>query len=287
MESLKVQNGQFSSPVNILKEDNGLNDKEKLVMLTMYSYANPRSSTSMPSQMEIAKSSSLSKSTVVRTIKSLTEKGWIKKTKRYKMTEDGIMHNDINLYELIDMGSITQTLGESNEFHSETRGSITQTLGASITVSQQDFDFNDFKKIIMMMINDYEGNQLVLKLEEKLKPIFKHVSKKIIIDKWNECIENNPKHFENYYATSLLKELENTVPKKEFKPMETIEEPTSKKTNRRGYSKKNVRTENVTDEHIQFLKGDNQTKREMTIEELEEKKRLEEELQMFSKKRVI
>lgn len=90
----------FIVPVDIMDVP-GLSSSEKWVYCVLRSFVNPTDPTGFPSYETIAKKASLSRRRVIDIIKSLEEKGLIKKETRLTVTKDRKIKNTSNLYTLI------------------------------------------------------------------------------------------------------------------------------------------------------------------------------------------
>lgn len=90
----------FIVPVDILDEPD-LSSSEKLVYIVLRSYVNPTDPSAFPSYETIAKKASLSRRRVIDIVKSLEEKGLIKKEVRMTVTKDRKIKNTSNLYTLV------------------------------------------------------------------------------------------------------------------------------------------------------------------------------------------
>ncbi|MCY9508471.1 helix-turn-helix domain-containing protein [Paenibacillus larvae] len=89
----------FIVPADILDVPD-LTTAEKLVYIALRSYTNPHDSSAFPAYETIAKKASLSRRRVIDVIKSLVEKGLIKKEPRLQVTKDRKIKNTSNLYTL-------------------------------------------------------------------------------------------------------------------------------------------------------------------------------------------
>ncbi|MEV2909522.1 helix-turn-helix domain-containing protein [Paenibacillus larvae] len=89
----------FIVPADILDVPD-LTTAEKLVYIALRSYTNPHDSSAFPAYETIAKKASLSRRRVIDVIKSLVEKGLIKKESRLQVTKDRKIKNTSNLYTL-------------------------------------------------------------------------------------------------------------------------------------------------------------------------------------------
>jgi len=90
----------FIVPVDILDVPD-LSSSEKLVYIVLRSYVNPTDPTAFPSYETIAKKASLSRRRVIDIVKSLEEKGLMKKEIRLTVTKDRKIKNTSNLYTLV------------------------------------------------------------------------------------------------------------------------------------------------------------------------------------------
>ncbi|OAB27861.1 helix-turn-helix domain-containing protein [Paenibacillus macquariensis] len=90
----------FIVPVDILDVPD-LSSSEKLVYIVLRSYVNPTDPTAFPSYETIAKKASLSRRRVIDIVKSLEDKGLIKKETRLTVTKDRKIKNTSNLYTLV------------------------------------------------------------------------------------------------------------------------------------------------------------------------------------------
>lgn len=110
----------FIVPVDILDVPD-LSSSEKLVYIVLRSYVNPTDPTAFPSYETIAKKASLSRRRVIDIVKSLEEKGLIKKEIRLAVTKDRKIKNTSNLYTLVTPKKKTASeiisLGGVKSFH--------------------------------------------------------------------------------------------------------------------------------------------------------------------------
>ena len=94
-DDLKV----FVVPVEILDRDD-LTTHEKMVYITLRSYANPHEPQAFPSYATIAKKGSMSRRQAIRCMESLVEKGIIRKEMRTTVTKNKIVKQTSNLYHI-------------------------------------------------------------------------------------------------------------------------------------------------------------------------------------------
>lgn len=90
----------FIVPVDILDVP-GLTTSEKLVYIVLRSYVNPTSPTAFPAYQTIADKASLTRRRVIDIIKSLEEKGLIRKETRFTVTKNRKIRDTSNIYTLI------------------------------------------------------------------------------------------------------------------------------------------------------------------------------------------
>lgn len=90
----------FIVPVDILDVP-GLSSSEKLVYMVLRSYVNPTDPTAFPAYETIAKKASLTRRWVIKVVKSLEEKGLIRKETRLTVTKQRKIRNTSNTYTLI------------------------------------------------------------------------------------------------------------------------------------------------------------------------------------------
>lgn len=90
----------FIVPVDILDVPD-LTSSEKLVYIVLRSYVNPTDPTAFPAYKTIAAKASLSRRRVIDIIKSLEEKGLIRKAARFTVTKERKIRDTSNTYTLI------------------------------------------------------------------------------------------------------------------------------------------------------------------------------------------
>lgn len=90
----------FIVPVDILDVPD-LTSSEKLVYIVLRSYVNPTDPTAFPAYKTIAAKASLSRRRVIDIIKSLEEKGLIRKEARFTVTKERKIRDTSNIYTLI------------------------------------------------------------------------------------------------------------------------------------------------------------------------------------------
>lgn len=90
----------FIVPVDILDVP-GLTTSEKLVYVVLRSYVNPTDPTAFPAYQTIADKASLTRRRVIDIIKSLEEKGLIRKESRFTVTKNRKIRGTSNTYTLI------------------------------------------------------------------------------------------------------------------------------------------------------------------------------------------
>lgn len=90
----------FIVPVDILDVPD-LTSSEKLVYIVLRSYVNPTDPTAFPAYKTIAAKASLSRRRVIDIIKSLEEKGLIRKEARFTVTKERKIRDTSNTYTLI------------------------------------------------------------------------------------------------------------------------------------------------------------------------------------------
>ena len=122
-DDLKV----FVVPVEILDRDD-LTTHEKMVYITLRSYANPHEPQAFPSYATIAKKGSMSRRQAIRCVESLVQKGIIRKEIRMTVTKKREIKQTSNLYHIgrpyKKQGGDSQSLGGVTESH---RGSDSQS----------------------------------------------------------------------------------------------------------------------------------------------------------------
>lgn len=122
----------FVVPVAVL-EDSGLSAQEKLVYVVLRSFCSAHKSEVFPSHATICRLSSLSKSTVIRVLKSLQEKGYIIKKHNYKYdTERKTARQTSNIYKLDVPKQKVMHRGVT-----ETRGGVSQRHGGGVTETHE------------------------------------------------------------------------------------------------------------------------------------------------------
>lgn len=116
----------FIVPVDIMDVP-GLTIYEQMAYMVLRSYVNPTDPTAFPSYPTIAKRGRMSRSSAIRAIEGLTEKGLIKKEIRFDVSKNRKIKHTSNRYTLITpkkQGSVSQTLGVVSD---RNEGSVPQT----------------------------------------------------------------------------------------------------------------------------------------------------------------
>ena len=90
----------FIVPVDILEVPD-LSSSEKLIYIVLRSYVNPTDPTAFPSYETIAKKASLKRRRTIDIVKSLVEKGLIKKEARLDVSKNRKIRSTSNMYTLI------------------------------------------------------------------------------------------------------------------------------------------------------------------------------------------
>ncbi|AOZ94843.1 helix-turn-helix domain-containing protein [Paenibacillus crassostreae] len=120
----------FIVPVDIMDVPD-LSIYEQMVYMVLRSYVNPTDPTAFPSYPTIAKRGRMSRSSAIRAVEGLVQKGLITKELRLDVSKNRKIKNTSNLYTLImpkklkdNKGSVSQTRGVVSHRHG---GSVSQT----------------------------------------------------------------------------------------------------------------------------------------------------------------
>lgn len=98
-EFIKDDMRVFVVPVDVLELEE-LSIHEKMVYIVLRSFCNPHKAEAFPSYETIAKMGSMSRRHAIRCVKSLIEKGLIKKEMRFAVTKNKQIRKTSNLYKL-------------------------------------------------------------------------------------------------------------------------------------------------------------------------------------------
>ena len=111
-------------PADIMYDEN-LDSTERWILTILFTYTNAHTNTAFPSYKTIADRSGFSRRTCIRTVDSLTGKGYIVKKEVYQKNKDGKIYQSSNLYTLCfkARGSDTKSLGGSD---TKSLGVVTQ-----------------------------------------------------------------------------------------------------------------------------------------------------------------
>lgn len=136
-DDLKV----FVVPVEILDRDD-LTTHEKMVYITLRSYANPHEPQAFPSYATIAKKGSMSRRQAIRCVESLVQKGIIRKEIRMTVTKKREIKQTSNLYHIgrpyKKQGGDSQSLGGVTHSHWGGDSQSPEHNHMNITISNMD-----------------------------------------------------------------------------------------------------------------------------------------------------
>jgi hypothetical protein len=131
----------FVVPVDILNVPD-LTTHEKMVYIVLRSFANPHKPEAFPSYETIAKLGSMTRRHAINCVKSLVEKGLLKKEMRFDVTKDRKIRNTSNLYKLqnpkvvndihhpseSDSPPLVNDIHQGSEYSSPEQNQLTKTI---------------------------------------------------------------------------------------------------------------------------------------------------------------
>lgn len=172
----------FIVPVDIMDVPD-LTIYEQMLYMVLRSYANPTNPTAFPSYPTLARRGRMSRSSAIRAVDGLVQKGLITKEIRLDVSKNRKIKNTSNMYTLITpkQGSVSQTRGGSV---SQTRGVVSEGNGGS--VSQTPYH-NHLKE---PLLKDDDDNALTRDAINHL--VFKEFKEQITVEQFAKVIQRIP-----------------------------------------------------------------------------------------------